>query len=849
MRSSQIQVSDRIIDTLEYVYGPLFISIGFSVFLATADPAFEVMLALADHVANVESEFLVFVVTTVVTLALLIVTGVMITGRDWPAGVRIPIQVGAGILWSAIIVGVIQILDKLARAESGDLVAFSVGFFAFVPIALWQSTKWCLAARDEAGQPTKRYRWDWRPEQPFDVFLLNWVGRLPLLGAGIGLIRTGLSPEASGAQELWLWVGAAISIVVALVTLIFQRADNTVNRIRDRMIGSIAFVSGLASGFVVFVIFVPSFAELAGPVAVASIFVITMSVLLARMTVFSSNRLAGFPIILVPIALSIAVSGPTSAFVLAGLIAVAVFFVWLYRRCSLFARPMVATYVAIAALVGLGLWTQSHPACTSLAGCHIIRGAAPQTTDRSHLVSVPDAYSAWIAKGPADRGATILAAQGGGLFAAKHTGHYLAARADIEPEFANQIFAISSVSGGSVGAAVFWAIRKSGLCDTRPPEGEPFTCHRDAMRAVMERDYLSPVLSGLLFRDLFDTVVPISAIYPDSFERGNTLYRRLNAHLNEYFEDQPLTETWTEADRDAAMDLLRTPLSDSVSGDKPLPFLFINATDAHSGVRLVLSPIDRFSYAQAWRAGYSKDEAIDQGEHRWRSRIQIAGPDGEAHDLTVGEAAVLSARFPVVTPPGRYQEYSLRGEHQTKQVVDGGYFDNTGIETVHDILIGFGAAMDAQRQTSFQTSVLNMEPGENENLLQRAQRFWQLAQSQARTNLPDLEIVSTKVNSDAGLRKTRGLLAAPIHAFSAAANARRTTTYDRFCDAWKNARVTGIDFYTSEIDTRTGVEDEVTPHNFTLSWLLTRSTFGYIEDKLQAGENALRPMAPLCDGG
>ena len=75
---------------------------------------------------------------------------------------------------------------------------------------------------------------------------------------------------------------------------------------------------------------------------------------------------------------------------------------------------------------------------------------------------------------------------------------------------------------------------RAGCATPAHPKATPFTCHRDAMRAVMERDYLSPVLSGLLFRDLFDTVVPISAIYPDSFERGNTLYRRLNAHLNEY---------------------------------------------------------------------------------------------------------------------------------------------------------------------------------------------------------------------------------------------------------------------------------------------------------------------------
>src|SRR5262245_27366663 len=90
----------------------------------------------------------------------------------------------------------------------------------------------------------------------------------------------------------------------------------------------------------------------------------------------------------------------------------------------------------------------------------------------------------------------IVAAQGGGLYAAYHTARVLAVLQDECPAFAQHVFAISGVSGGSLGAAVF----ASGARSISPePTLEP--CREPGSSAqfleytdrFLNRDFLSPL--------------------------------------------------------------------------------------------------------------------------------------------------------------------------------------------------------------------------------------------------------------------------------------------------------------------------------------------------------------------
>src|SRR5262249_15240194 len=52
----------------------------------------------------------------------------------------------------------------------------------------------------------------------------------------------------------------------------------------------------------------------------------------------------------------------------------------------------------------------------------------------------------------------VIAARGGGIYAAAHTASLLSTLADLYPTFVDHIFAISAVSGGSLGAGIFSAL-------------------------------------------------------------------------------------------------------------------------------------------------------------------------------------------------------------------------------------------------------------------------------------------------------------------------------------------------------------------------------------------------------
>jgi len=57
-----------------------------------------------------------------------------------------------------------------------------------------------------------------------------------------------------------------------------------------------------------------------------------------------------------------------------------------------------------------------------------------------------------------------------------------------------------------------------------------------------------------------------------------------------------------------------------------------------------------------------------------------------APDFRLSTAAVLSARFPILTPAGLLRFRDQSHDLPTGDVVDGGYFDNSGLETLNEII-------------------------------------------------------------------------------------------------------------------------------------------------------------------
>jgi len=248
------------------------------------------------------------------------------------------------------------------------------------------------------------------------------------------------------------------------------------------------------------------------------------------------------------------------------------------------------------------------------------------------LVDRLDALDA--AYGKLDHNVFIVAAEGGGIRAAYWTAAVLSAIQDSHPSFAAHCFAISGVSGGSLGGAVFTTLVQKGQ-----------TGYRDKSHRILSADFLSPTLARMFGADLPKQFLPFVPI-PD---RGRALEL-----------------AWEFGWRDVS----RGAFSKSFLGllDPTRPILFLNGTWAETGRRIVFSPV---------KIDSAFENAMD-------------GIDCVDGDLRISTAVHMSARFTYVSPAATI----LRDPPATSMhVVDGGYFEDSGATTASNIL----AAIDQAR--------------------------------------------------------------------------------------------------------------------------------------------------------
>lgn len=257
----------------------------------------------------------------------------------------------------------------------------------------------------------------------------------------------------------------------------------------------------------------------------------------------------------------------------------------------------------------------------------------------------------------------IVAAQGGGIYAATHTVLFLALMQQTCPKFAQHTFAISSVSGGSVGAAWFaalankFAYNTNGLCPQINFDADNTTEIYQRAMALSAQDYLSPLVSAALFPDFLQRFVP----------RPMPLLSRARVF------EQTLQDVWEQvvADPERGSPALRNPLSAGFLGLwdplRSTPALLINTTEVGSGRRRVIAP---FKFAL-------EDKGDDD-----IAFLPIT-PD---HDIPLSAAVSLSARFPWVTPAGWFQETKEPGVVHKVRLADGGYSDNSGVATAIELM-------------------------------------------------------------------------------------------------------------------------------------------------------------------
>ena len=239
-----------------------------------------------------------------------------------------------------------------------------------------------------------------------------------------------------------------------------------------------------------------------------------------------------------------------------------------------------------------------------------------------------------------------LAAHGGGIRAAQYTAAF-AAWLDHETEyrFSRRLLAASGASGGSVGLAVWSAARAAGCQDQPPVLGEesaiPACVH--AVNQTLAQDHLGPLIATGLFRDY-----PLFLMHP---ERGKTLQQSI---LYAASRVDPLALR----EGDSMEQRLRAPLPFA-----PFPLL-LNAASVGTAR----------PYAMVTRRNMLPRK---EGEGRSFSTIFESSDSDNVSLLT---AAMHSARFPFVSPKGLVDAAG-------PAVVDGGYFDNSGVAVLRQFLL------------------------------------------------------------------------------------------------------------------------------------------------------------------
>ena len=295
----------------------------------------------------------------------------------------------------------------------------------------------------------------------------------------------------------------------------------------------------------------------------------------------------------------------------------------------------------------------------------------------------------------------FVSAQGGGMYAAYHPAMSLARLTDFCPEFAHHLFGISSVSGGSLGAAVFAELMRSlSPAERGDPASPVMGCSRlrepDEYQVLQSKvgkffdtDFLSPVIASAFLFDVPTILVP-------QLRFGQDRARALELGFEAAWQNLALSggEAGLSSDFLGRWD-----------ASSPAPALFMSTTAVNFGLPILVSQIDWSYNPSAGVVTKQTPKDVGAALHVESTGLlqtvldRLQRPDDELQigvanildfrpdvQLATSTAVVLSARFPFVTPPGtiaRNEQITVSpgGIYQKikeLQLTDGGFYDNSG---------------------------------------------------------------------------------------------------------------------------------------------------------------------------
>jgi hypothetical protein len=370
----------------------------------------------------------------------------------------------------------------------------------------------------------------------------------------------------------------------------------------------------------------------------------------------------------------------------------------LFQRLGFRADPVLTLLVAVPLLIGLGGGAPGlhgiRTVATPVPGSSSSTPAARATAGAEAEIDRADAYVAAALKNWEDtstaceitaggtsqsvRPLLVVGVEGGGIRAAFWTAKVMQTINALDPCVRDSVLLSSGISGGSLGLVLsrqYRTLAASSIEKFRDPDQAlPRTLLDRKLDALADPSALAAAVTGLL---VGDNVAGVTGIRVNSFQ----------------------DETWAWRDRAALMeqswergaDRLDGVFSPAIAG--PAGALIINSTDAVSGCRVSITQMPP-------SADPLESEATAANDSAPLTAAACGSYEGSAASIgfevaTSGSAcpaqlrwstvAMLSARFPIVTPAGRLPvDGSACAAANEMQLIDGGYAEPSGLNALSD---------------------------------------------------------------------------------------------------------------------------------------------------------------------
>lgn len=466
------------------------------------------------------------------------------------------------------------------------------------------------------------------PDAPDAIELPGWiipvVADIPMLALFLAIIRASVTTWAAGSSpwELLLW--AAILAILWLNVHWVALAWTSGRWDIDEQVNSVSWYWPLILGFTLLAIFVfvPQvgdhwivFYQWLGTPAVLMLFASTLGLITTGATLLSDS----------------------------------------YRPGGVLEALKVRRLPIFTVVIAWGLLAST----ADVAGAYYVvrtKDAAPERQP------ITEAFDTWTKTIPTPRPKptppairaevplVFVAAAGGGIRAAYWTRlgmDCVFGEACGNTDTTGRVFLASGVSGGSLGLA---STRSRQTAEAAAKAKQDPGAVPD-MDTVLGQDFIAPSLAAFLFLD-----------QPNAF---------LRLPLHGVNRADTLERAWEHADNG---------LTNQFGSDEMFPKLVLNSTSVEDGCRLEISEVT-FAPTVGQRncAGTIGKLATDEGPGSTPTRDTFAhvcdGADRASAGLALSTAALMSARFPYVSPAGGLR--GCKGESRTF-ALDGGIVDNSG---------------------------------------------------------------------------------------------------------------------------------------------------------------------------